>query len=76
MLLGELADIGTPNALSDVAVGAQLALVAVKGASYNVVANLGSITDSEAAEKTRVGMDVIIEQAMIIAAAVETKMKM
>lgn len=74
-LLGELAEIGTPNALSDVAVGAQLALVAVKGAAYNVGANLGSITDSESAKKTRDGMDDIIEQAQTIADHVDGRMK-
>jgi formiminotetrahydrofolate cyclodeaminase len=75
-LLGELADIGTPNALSDVAVGAQLAKVAVMGASYNVGANLGSITDSESADKTRHDIDAVVEQSKTIAAAVEAKMKM
>ncbi len=74
-LLGELADIGTPNALSDVAVGAQLAQVALKGASYNVGANLGSITDSESAEKTRDHMDAIIEQSKTIAERVDEKIK-
>jgi formiminotetrahydrofolate cyclodeaminase len=74
-LLGELADIGTPNALSDVAVGAQLAQVAVKGASYNVGANLGSITDIESAEKTRDHMDAIIERSKTIAERVDEKMK-
>jgi methenyltetrahydrofolate cyclohydrolase len=74
-LLGELADIGTPNALSDVAVGAQLAQVAVKGASYNVAANLGSITDSESAKKTRELINAIIEESKSIAAKVDEKMK-
>lgn len=74
-LLGELADIGSPNALSDVAVGAQLALVAVKGASYNVGANLGSITDGASVEKTRGGMDAIVEQSHTIARRVDEKMK-
>jgi formiminotetrahydrofolate cyclodeaminase len=74
-LLGELADIGTPNALSDVAVGAQLAQVAVKGASYNVGANLGSLTDRESAKKTREHMDTIIEQSKTIAEKVDEKMK-
>jgi formiminotetrahydrofolate cyclodeaminase len=73
-LLGELADIGTPNALSDVAVGAQLAQVAVKGACYNVGANLGSITDSASAERTRSGMDEIIELAKTIADRVDARM--
>lgn len=74
-LLGELAEIGTPNALSDVAVGAQLALVAVKGASYNVGANLGSITDSESAGNTRNQMTAIIEQSQVIADKVDERMK-
>lgn len=74
-LLGELADIGTPNALSDVAVGAQLAQVAVKGASYNVGANLGSITDIESAEKTRDHMDAIIEQSKTVAERVDEKIR-
>ena len=74
-LLGELADIGTPNALSDVAVGAQLAQVAVKGASYNVGANLGSLKDSESAETTRARMDAVIEQSKTVAERVDEKMK-
>lgn len=74
-LLGELAEIGTPNALSDVAVGAQLALVAVKGASYNVGANLGSITDRESAKQARGNIDIIIEQARTIADKVDERMK-
>lgn len=74
-LLGELAGIGTPNALSDVAVGAQLALVAVKGASYNVGANLGSITDRESAGHTRNQMTAIIDEAQTIAGKVDERMK-
>lgn len=74
-LLGELSEIGTPNALSDVAVGAQLALVAVNGASYNVGANLGSITDSESAGNTRNQMTAIIEESQTIADKVDARMK-
>lgn len=74
-LLGELAEIGTPNALSDVAVGAQLGQVAVKGAAYNVGANLGSITDGESAEKTRHDIDAIVEQSKTIAESIDAKMK-
>jgi formiminotetrahydrofolate cyclodeaminase len=74
-LLGELAGIGTPNALSDVAVGAQLALVAVKGASYNVGANLGSITDRESAGHTRNQMTAIIDESQTIADKVDERMK-
>jgi methenyltetrahydrofolate cyclohydrolase len=74
-LLREIGDIGTPNALSDVAVGAQLAQVAVKGASYNVVANLNSLTDREAAERIQGEMDSIIEESSKIVASVDEKMK-
>lgn len=73
-LLRELADIGNTNALSDVAVGAQLAQTAVRGASYNVGVNLDSISDREAAYKTREQMSGMIEQSGIIANQVEAKL--
>ena len=74
-LLGELADIGNPNALSDVAVGARLAQVAIRGASYNISVNLDSISDRVAADKTREQMKGMIEQAKTIAEQVEAKLK-
>lgn len=74
ILLRELADIGNPNALSDVAVGAQLAKVAVNGASYNVSVNLDSIADRKSAENTREGMKGLIEEASIIASEVEARL--
>jgi formiminotetrahydrofolate cyclodeaminase len=75
-LLRELADIGNPNALSDVAVGAQLAQTAIRGASYNVGANLDSISDREAADLTRQQMTGMIEQSKTIAKKVAAKLKM
>jgi formiminotetrahydrofolate cyclodeaminase len=74
-LLREVAEIGTPNALSDVAVGARLAEVAIRGASYNVAVNLGSLSDDVAADKTREQMTSMIEQSRAIAEEVEAKMK-
>jgi len=74
-LVAELADAGTPNALSDVAVGTQLARVAVTGASYNVGINLSSITDRKWADTTRENLDSIIDQSSAIAARVDEKMK-
>lgn len=74
-LLGELAGIGNTNALSDVAVGAQLARTAIKGASYNVGVNLDSITDHAAADRTREQMKDLIERSGSIAEQVETKLK-
>jgi formiminotetrahydrofolate cyclodeaminase len=75
-LLGELAKIGNPNALSDVAVGMQLAHVAVRGAAYNVNVNLDSITDRESADGTRQQMKMMSEQSRTMADEVEAKLKM
>jgi methenyltetrahydrofolate cyclohydrolase len=74
-LLRELTDIGNTNALSDAAVGAQLTRTAIMGASYNVDVNLDSISDREAADKTREQMKSMIEQSKIIAEQVEVKLK-
>jgi len=74
-LLGELADIGNPNALSDVGVATQLAQAALKGASYNVSVNLNSISDRDVADKARTLIDKLIGQAAGIALEVDAKMK-
>ena len=74
-LLRELADIGNPNALSDVAVGARLAQVAIRGASYNISVNLDSISDRVAADTTREQMKGMIDQSKTIAEQVEAKLK-
>jgi len=74
-LLAELADIGNPNALSDVAVGARLAQVAIRGASYNISANLDSISDRVAADTTLEQMKDMIDHSKTLAEQVEAKMK-
>jgi formiminotetrahydrofolate cyclodeaminase len=74
-LLGEVAEIGTPNALSDVAVGAQLSELAIRGASYNIVVNLDSLSDRDAADKTRHEIDAVVHQAVTIADQVAARMK-
>jgi len=75
-LLREIADIGNSNALSDVAVGAQLAQTAVKGASYNVAVNLDSISDREFVSATRQTMDELIEESRTIADQVEARLQL
>jgi methenyltetrahydrofolate cyclohydrolase len=75
MLLRELADLGTPNALSDVAVGARLAEVAIRGASYNVGVNLDSLSDDGSEKGTRRRVKDMIERSGAIAGEVEAKMK-
>lgn len=74
-LLRELANIGNPNAISDVAVGARLAQTAIRGASYNVSVNLDSISERDATERTREQMNGMIEQSGIIAEQVEAKLR-
>jgi glutamate formiminotransferase / formiminotetrahydrofolate cyclodeaminase len=73
-LLAELAAIGNQNALSDAAVGGQLANTAVKGAFYNVLINLSSLTDHEEAAEFRQQIDKIVEEARQAAAEIEAKM--
>ncbi|HKP85792.1 MAG TPA: cyclodeaminase/cyclohydrolase family protein [Blastocatellia bacterium] len=73
--LRELADIGNPNALSDVGVGALLAQAAVKGASYNVYVNLSALSDREASDRVGQKMTSLIDEARTIAEEIEGKMK-
>jgi len=73
-LLAELGDIGNQNALSDVTVGAQLALVAVKGALYNVGVNLGMLKDEREADGLRESMSDLLEQSKSLAVRLESKM--
>lgn len=73
--LRELADIGNPNALSDVAVGALLAQVAIKSASYNVYVNLNSLSDREVSDRVCRKMTGLIDDARAIAEEIEGKMK-
>jgi formiminotetrahydrofolate cyclodeaminase len=52
-LLADLGTAGNPSALSDVAMGSQLARAAARGACYNVLINLSSLTDREFAQNMR-----------------------
>ncbi|MCS6816020.1 MAG: glutamate formimidoyltransferase [Blastocatellia bacterium] len=70
----ELAQIGSPNALSDVAVGAQLALAAIKGAYYNVLANLTAITDQAFNNEYHNRVLALLEEAEDWATHVETQL--
>lgn len=70
-LLETLAEIGNPNALSDAATGAQLALAAVASARYNVLVNTAGIEDEEFTHEHRSRADDLLERAREIAARVE-----
>jgi formiminotetrahydrofolate cyclodeaminase len=72
--LEQLVDLGTsgnPNALSDVATGAQLARAAARGACYNVLINLSGLTDREAADSIRSGVSDLMSRADRLAEQVE-----
>jgi formiminotetrahydrofolate cyclodeaminase len=73
-LLAEVANLGNPNALSDVAVGGQLAQTAVKGACYNVTINLGTITDRERAAEIEHQVKLLVKDAEGIAREIESGM--
>lgn len=70
-LLREIADSGNPNAISDVAVGSQLAEVAIKGASYNVAANLPTMSNRDTAGEAYARIDRLVAEAHAVAAEVE-----
>lgn len=72
-LLREIADSGNPNAISDVAVGSRLAEVAIKGASYNVAANLVMMTDRDNAGKADARISGLVAEAHALAAEVDTR---
>ncbi len=70
-ILTELAEIGNPNALADITVGAQLALAAIKGAYYNVLSNLAAITDHAFNNEYHGRVLALVEEAEEWAAQIE-----
>jgi methenyltetrahydrofolate cyclohydrolase len=69
-----LIGIGNPNARSDVAVGAQLAWAALKGAQYNVLCNIRSIKDRAFAELSRVETANLAQRAQEILQQINSMM--
>ena len=73
-LLGEVAAIGNPNALSDAAVGGRLAETAVRGAFYNVKINLSSVSDRERAVEVERQTQSLVKDAEAIAVEIESRL--
>ena len=71
-LLAELKDTGNQNALPDLTMAARLAETAIRGASYNIIANLSMFSDSEEAERLRGQINGLIEDAKKIAEEMES----
>jgi len=72
-LLDELSEVGNPNAFSDLAVGAQLALTAIRGAAYNVLINLSSISDEEFNRQRRGEVEELIARGQEVADEIESQ---
>lgn len=70
-VLGDLAGICPPNGVSDLALSAQLAMTAIRGASYNILPNLLSIGDKEFAERCREQVNDLLQDGRQAAAQVE-----
>jgi glutamate formiminotransferase/formiminotetrahydrofolate cyclodeaminase len=72
-LLDELAEIGNPSAMSDLAAGAQLALAALRGSVYTALANLAAINDGEFCRTERASFDDLIARGQEIADEIEAQ---
>ncbi|HKQ99653.1 MAG TPA: glutamate formimidoyltransferase [Pyrinomonadaceae bacterium] len=73
-LLETLSEIGNPNALSDAATGAQLAVAAITSARYNVLVNVAGIEDEEFAAEHRSRAGDLLERAREVAARIEASL--
>ena len=70
-LLDELSEICNPNVFSDLTVGAQMALTAIRGTAYNVLINLGSLNDREFSSQRRTDVEELIGRGQEIADQIE-----
>ena len=61
-LLNELTEIGNPIAFADVATGAQMAMAAMRGAAYNVLSNLLTISDEDFTGRQRAEISDLITE--------------
>jgi glutamate formiminotransferase/formiminotetrahydrofolate cyclodeaminase len=72
-LLDELAEIGNPSAMSDLAAGAQLALAALRGSVYTALANLAAINDQEFCRTERAAFDELVARGQEIVDEIEAQ---
>ena len=70
-VLSDLAEMCPPNGVSDLALSAQLAMTAIRGATYNILPNLLAIGDKEFAERCRDQINDMLEDGRHVAAQVE-----
>jgi glutamate formiminotransferase / formiminotetrahydrofolate cyclodeaminase len=72
-LLDELAEVGNLIAFADLTTGAQLALTALRSTSYQVLSNLGAISDEEFTRQRRAELDDLIARGQEVADGIETQ---
>jgi glutamate formiminotransferase/formiminotetrahydrofolate cyclodeaminase len=65
-LLQVLVQVGNPNARCDAAVGVQMAFASLKGAQYNVLANIKRLKDKEFAGNCRTEVMELVQRGWII----------
>lgn len=70
-VLSDLAEICPPNGISDLALSAQLAMTAIRGATYNIMPNLLAISDKEFTEQCRLQINDLLDDGRQIASQVE-----
>ncbi len=68
-----LVRVGNPNARCDAAVGAQMACSALKGAQYNVLANIKSLKDKAFAENCRKEVSDLARQGQAILQQIDSE---
>jgi formiminotetrahydrofolate cyclodeaminase len=69
--LAEVARLGNKNAVCDVGTAAQIARASTRAAYYNVLINLSSLTDQEAAESMRSRVSGLIVEADHLSGQIE-----
>ncbi len=72
-LLDELAEVGNPIAFADLTTGAQLALTALRSTSYQVLSNLGALSDEEFTRLRRAELDDLIARGQETADGIEAR---
>jgi glutamate formiminotransferase / formiminotetrahydrofolate cyclodeaminase len=74
-LLDNLAEVTKPERLSELGVGAQMALAAIRGAGYTILANLSALGDEESTRQTNRDLDDLINRGQEIADEIEALLR-
>lgn len=72
VLLERLAGIGNTNALPDLTVGAKLAETTIRGAYYNIMVNLNTISDREFSKRLENEIEMLSAEASARAGRIES----